>query len=114
MRVSKNRVSLSVFYSALQREGATFMPIHLKKIVIRMLPDGRMTTRNASKYIGLKEKTLAMMRCQGTGPRFIKRGRVFYFKEDLDSWLAEAQRVTSTAQTKLYDPEKARLRKRVM
>jgi hypothetical protein len=40
------------------------------------------------------------MRCQGTGPRFIKRGRVFYYQEDLDAWLAQAERVTSTAQAR--------------
>jgi hypothetical protein len=40
---------------------------------------------------------MAMMRCEGTGPEFIKRGRVFYFKDDVDAWLAEA-RYTSTAE----------------
>ncbi len=70
--------------------------IHFPKIAL--LPDGRMTTQNAARYLGLSAKTLAMMRCQGTGPQFIKRGRVFYFKEDLDSWLNEGGRVSSTAE----------------
>ena len=65
---------------------------------IALLPDGRMNTQNAARYLGLSAKTLAMMRCQGTGPQFIKRGRVFYFKEDLDSWLNEGGRVSSTAE----------------
>lgn len=62
-----------------------------------IFPDGRMDTKNASRYLGLKEKTLAMMRCDGTGPQFIKRGRIFYYKEDLDSWLNAGGRVVSTA-----------------
>lgn len=69
--------------------------VQVKEVV--MYPDGRMDVKNAAGYTGLSEKTLAMMRCEGTGPKFIKRGRVFYFKEDLDAWL-QAGRVVSTAQ----------------
>lgn len=67
-------------------------------LAITLYPDGRMNTRNASIYMGLSEKTLAMMRCSGTGPKFIKRGRVFYFRDDVDAWLNAAGRLTSTAQ----------------
>ncbi len=70
----------------------------ITSIDIRMFPDGRLDTKNAAFYLGLKEKTLAMMRGNGTGPKFIKRGRIFYFKEDLDSWLNANGRLTSTAQ----------------
>lgn len=63
------------------------------------LPDGRMDTRNAAAYVGLSEKTLAMMRCAGNGPQFVKRGRVFYFKDDLDAWI-KAGRALSTAQAR--------------
>lgn len=70
----------------------------LKTPTIDMFPDGRMDVRNASYYLGVKEKTLAMWRAGGTGPRFIKRGRVFYYKEDLDAWLNEHGRHRSTAQ----------------
>lgn len=45
----------------------------------------------------LSVKTLAMMRCAGTRPQFVKRGRVFYYREDLDEWL-RAGRAASTAQ----------------
>lgn len=62
-----------------------------------MHPDGRMDTDNASTYVGLSKKTMAMQRCNGTGPKFVKRGRIFYYKEDLDIWL-NAGRFTSTAQ----------------
>jgi hypothetical protein len=70
----------------------------VESLPIIMFPDGRLDTKNASLYLGLKEKTLAMMRGYGTGPKFIKRGRVFYFKEDLDAWLNAQGRLTSTAQ----------------
>lgn len=69
-----------------------------KNAEVIMYPDGRLDTRNASAYLGLSEKTLAMMRCNGTGPKFVKRGRVFYYKEDLDHWLNADGRFTSTAQ----------------
>ena len=77
------------------------MTATMKQVEILVLPDGRMDTRSAAGYLGVAEKTLAMWRCQGVGPRFIKRGRVFYYKEDLDAWLGQAKRVTSTAQAKL-------------
>lgn len=57
---------------------------------INLLPDGRMFAKDAANYLGLKPKTLAMWRCKGEGPRFVKRGRVFYFKDDIDQWLASA------------------------
>lgn len=62
-----------------------------------VLPDGRMDPKNASTYCGLSVKTLAMMRCKGTGPAFVKRGRIFYFRDDLDNWFLR-RRVVSTAQ----------------
>ena len=63
---------------------------------INMFPDGRLDSKNAAIYLGLSEKTLAMMRCQVTGPKFIKRGRIFYFKEDADSWILEDVKQKST------------------
>lgn len=67
-------------------------------IEITIFPDGRLDVRNAARYLGLKEKTLAMMRGYGTGPKFIKRGRIFYFKEDLDAWINSQGRLISTSQ----------------
>lgn len=72
--------------------------ISTKTKEVVMYPDGRMDTRNTSTYTGLSEKTLAMMRCNGNGPKFVKRGRVFYFKDDVDLWLNAGGRFTSTAQ----------------
>jgi hypothetical protein len=66
-------------------------------VEVTILPDGRMDVKNAAMYLGLSVKTLAMMRCNGTGPKFVKRGRVFYYRDDLDQWLL-AGKATSTAQ----------------
>jgi hypothetical protein len=55
---------------------------------VEVLPDGRMDTKNAAAYLDLSPKTLAMKRSSGTGPRFVKRGRVWYFRNDLDEWVA--------------------------
>jgi hypothetical protein len=67
------------------------------QVEVVLLPDGRMDVKSAATYLGFLAKTLAMMRCQGTGPKFVKRGRVSYYREDLDDWL-KAGRVTSTVQ----------------
>ena len=64
-----------------------------KEVVV--LPDGRMDTRNAAIYAGLAEKTMAMMRCDGKGPEYIKMGKVFYFREKLDEWVRERTMKTS-------------------
>ena len=72
----------------------------IKPIEVVTYPDGRMNTSNTSKYTGLSDKTLAMMRCNGTGPKFIKRGRIFYFQSDIDDWMNANGRMTSTAQAK--------------
>jgi hypothetical protein len=72
----------------------------IKSIEVVTYPDGRMDTCNTSKYTGLSDKTLAMMRCNGNGPKFVKRGRVFYFQSDVDAWMNANGRMTSTAQAK--------------
>jgi hypothetical protein len=56
-----------------------------------------MTPKAASAYLGLMVQTLAKKRWNGTGPKFVKRGRIFYYREDLDEWL-RAGRATSTAE----------------
>lgn len=54
----------------------------------RVLPDGRMSRHDAAKYLGLKEKTLAMWSLAGKGPRSLKvGGRVFYYRSDLDAFI---------------------------
>lgn len=69
---------------------------------ITILPNGRMTAKNAARYLGLAEKTLAMYRCAGTGPAFSKiAGRVYYTQSSLDNWLDSASECTSTAQARI-------------
>lgn len=61
---------------------------------VHILPDGRLDTANAAKYLRISKKTLATRRSRGTGPVFTKPGRVFYFKTDLDEFLARRQKST--------------------
>ena len=75
----------------------------IKSIEVVTYPDGRMDTFNTSKYSGLSNKTLAMMRCSGNGPKFMKRGRIFYFQSDIDDWMNANGLMTSTAQAKLAE-----------
>jgi len=79
----------------------------IKSIEVVTYPDGRMDTCNASKYTGLSDKTLAMMRCNGNEPKFIKRGRVFYFRSDIDQWMNANGRLTSTTQAKIGTPQQS-------
>ncbi len=67
---------------------------------VAVFPDGRLDTKNAALYLGLSTKTLAMMRSAGTGPKFIKRGRIFYFLDDLKTWMGAQPRVSSTAEAR--------------
>ena len=79
------------------------MESEVKEIEISMYPDGRMTTKSAAAYLGLSVKTLAMKRCLGTGPRFIRQGRIFYYKDDLDEWLNSCPKATSTAMINCFN-----------
>ena len=67
--------------------------IKAKEVVV--LPDGRMDTKNAAIYAGLSEKTMAMMRCDGKGPEYIKMGKVFYFREKIDEWIETLRKKTA-------------------
>ena len=58
------------------------------QVQVEVLPDGRMDSVNAARYIGCSPKTLAHMRCSGKGPLFVKPGRIFYYQGDLDEWLS--------------------------
>jgi hypothetical protein len=75
--------------------------VEIERVKVVVYPDGRVDTENAARFLGLSPKTLAIMRSSGTGPRFVKRGRVFYFVDDLRAWIAEQPRVRSCAQARL-------------
>ena len=54
-----------------------------------IFPDGRMDRKNAALYVGCAAKTLADWATKGTGPEYrLVGGRVFYFKDALDRWIA--------------------------
>ena len=60
----------------------------IEQVRVRVLPDGRMSRRDAAKYLGRAEKTLAMWAMVGKGPRSVLvGGRRFYFKADLDAFV---------------------------
>lgn len=63
--------------------------MQLVTISVEIYPDGRMDRTNAAKYTGLAKKTMDRQRCEGIGPKFVKRGRIFYYKQDLDEWMRE-------------------------
>jgi hypothetical protein len=70
--------------------------------------DGRMTPEQTALYLGVKPKTLGYWRWVGSGPPFIKAGRIYYFKRDIDQWLMQGGLVTSTAQARRQRPPVAR------
>jgi predicted DNA-binding transcriptional regulator AlpA len=53
----------------------------------------RFKTKAAATYCGVAEQTFNRWRGEGRGPHFIKLGsRVVYDQSDLDAWLAENRR----------------------
>ncbi len=60
----------------------------LEPVRVRVLPNGKLDSNNAAKYVNRAPKTLAMWRMQGIGPEWTKNGgRVFYNKEALDAFM---------------------------
>ena len=60
--------------------------VQLDRVRVRILPDGRMSRRDAAKYIGRAEKTLAQWAYEGRGPRCLRvMGRCYYLKSELDA-----------------------------
>lgn len=74
--------------------------LQVETIKVQVFPDGRINTKNAAAFIGLSEKTMAMMRCAGKGPKFIKRGRIFYYLDDLTAWMKNGE-ARSTSQSRV-------------
>ena len=60
----------------------------IDQIRVRVLPDGRMSRRDAAAYTGFSEKTFTNWALDGHGPRPIRvGGRIFYFKNDVDAFI---------------------------
>lgn len=66
----------------------------------KAIPDQNDTlipSHQAPRYLGIARQTLARWRCEGGGPRFVKLGRlVFYRAGDLRAWIIE-RTCTSTS-----------------
>ena len=57
------------------------------------------TTTEAAEFYRLKKHTMENMRWQGTGPIFlILGGRVFFHRTDLELWLQQARRRSSSGE----------------
>ena len=66
----------------------TFAEPTIEQVRVRVLPDGRMTRKDAATYLGRAEKTLAMWEMEGKGPlSVLVGGRRFYFKDVLDAFI---------------------------
>ncbi len=62
-----------------------------------LMEPGALTTPMAADYVGLSPATLETMRVRGGGPVFVKLGaRVVYQREDLDKWLEERKRKSTS------------------
>lgn len=61
----------------------------MKVVPVRMLPDGRLTRKDAAAYLGVTEKTLANWHSAGKLRARKVGGRCFYFKDDLDNLVGE-------------------------
>ncbi len=55
-------------------------------------------TKWSANYLGVEESTLQAWRSRGGGPRFVKiNGRICRYRlEDLDAWIAERLRVSTS------------------
>ena len=66
----------------------TFTEPVIEQVRVRVLPDGRLTRKDAAKYLGRAEKTLAMWEMERKGPpSVLVGGRRFYFKDVLDAFI---------------------------
>ena len=66
----------------------TFTEPVIEQVRVRVLPDGRLTRKDAAKYLGRAEKTLAMWQMERKGPpSVLVGGRRFYFKDALDAFI---------------------------
>ena len=58
----------------------------------------KLSTAQAAEYLGLGKSTLDKLRIAGGGPPFIKIGsRVLYDVDDLDAWLVQHKRASTSS-----------------
>jgi hypothetical protein len=64
----------------------------IEQLRVRVLPDGRLTSRDAALYLGHSLGRLATWRLERTGPAWCRvGGKIFYKKEELDRFIAEGK-----------------------
>ena len=62
------------------------------QVQARVLPDGRLTSRNAAAYLGHSMARLATWRMEGNGPAWCRvGGKIFYRREELDRFIKEGK-----------------------
>ena len=79
---------MGVSGDATSRQLAGLADVGIEQIVVRILPDGRLTPANAAVYLGVAEKTLAMWAMTKRGPAWCKvGGKIFYYRKALDAFI---------------------------
>ena len=69
-------------------------------------PTDLLTTEEAARYLRLSPRTLERYRVTGEGPRFLKIGRrVLYRQSDLDEWLKNKSRRSTSDPGPDPDPD---------
>ena len=69
-------------------------------------PTDLLTTEEAARYLRLSPRTLERYRVTGEGPRFLKIGRrVLYRQSDLDEWLKNKSRRSTSDPGPGPDPD---------
>jgi hypothetical protein len=63
----------------------------IERVRVQVLPDGRLSRRDAARYLGCSSRTLEGWSYHGKGPppRFVG-GRAFYYLRDLDAFISGA------------------------
>ncbi|WP_370645824.1 helix-turn-helix transcriptional regulator [Corynebacterium sp. ACRQP] len=60
----------------------------LRVVDVDAVPVYAVNTEDAASFVGLSVKTLANMRSDGTGPKYLKVGsKVLYRVRDLENWI---------------------------
>jgi hypothetical protein len=75
-------------------------PINYTKVTITVLPDGRVSAKNAARFLGISDSTLRNQRWKGgetTIPFITINRRVWYYFDDLQA-AVDRPTVTSTSQ----------------
>ena len=62
------------------------------QVRVRVLPDGRLSAKDASAYLGHSDGRLATWRMEGNGPAYVRvGGKIFYYQWELDRFIREGK-----------------------